>query len=345
MTLEEFINSQEIALYIQNLPPQTTIDKVLFPATKQLGTEIELAKGSKKKPVALRLSAFDVAVKARALNATLDIKKKEMPFFKESVLIKEKDRQMLMLAMQSNNQNLVEQLTSQVYSNYENLVEGAEVQMKRMRAQLMQSGEVNITSEDGDIVVDYNIPTNHKEILVGAATWDNPGADIVGDLIRWSKALTNDGYGKPTRILFTDTVLGYIKGNTAIKNELMARNLGAVIMTDNDVINYLNTKLGLSVGILNGTFIAEDGTTKSYYDDTKVTLIPDGALGTTVYGTTPEEADKLYGTGKLDTSIINTGVAITTKVQEDPVTIETKVSQLGIPSFDRADECFFAKVK
>lgn len=345
MTLEEFINSQEIALYIQNLPPQTTIDKTLFPATKQLGTEIELAKGSKKKPVALRVSAFDVAVKARALSATLDIKKKDMPFFKESVLIKEKDRQMLMLAMQSNNQNLVEQLTSQVYNNYQNLVDGAEVQMIRMRAQLLQTGEINITTSDGDIVVDYNIPANHKEVLTGTATWDNPDADIVGDLIRWSKALTDDGYGKPTRILFTDTVLGYIKGNTAIKNELMARNLGAVIVTDTDIINYLNTKLNLSVGLLNGTFIAEDGTTKSYYDDTEVTLIPDGSLGNTVYGTTPEEADKIYGTGKLDTSIVNTGVAITTKVQEDPVTVETKVSQLGIPSFDRADECFFATIK
>ena len=344
MTLEEFINSQEIALYIQNLPPQTTIDKTLFPVTKQLGTEIELAKGSKKKPVALRMSTFDVAVKARALSATLDIKKKDMPFFKESVLIKEKDRQMLMLAMQSNNQNLVEQLTSQVYNNYQNLVDGAEVQMIRMRAQLLQNGEINITTSDGDIVVDYNIPSNHKEVLTGTATWDNPAADIVGDLIRWSKVLTDDGYGKPVRILFTDKVLGYIKGNTAIKNELMARNLGAVIVTDTDIINYLNTKLNLSVGLLNGTFIEEDGTTKSYYDDIKVTLIPDGSLGNTVYGTTPEEADKIYGTGKLDTSIVNTGVAITTKVQEDPVTVETKVSQLGIPSFDRADECFFATV-
>lgn len=345
MTLQEFINAQQIALYIQNLPPQTTIDKTLFPPTKQLGTEIELAKGSKKRPVALRMSTFDTAVKLRALNATLNLEKKEMPFFKESVLIKEKDRQFLLLAMQSNNQNLVEQLTSQIYDNYKSLVDGAEVDMIRMRSQALQTGQINVTTDDGDVVVDYNVPTNHKEVLTGTATWDNAAADIVGDLIRWSKALTNDGYGTPTRILFTDTVLGYIKGNTAIRNELMARNLGAVIMTDNDVINYLNTKLGLSVGILNGTYTDEKGVTQSYYQDNLVTLIPDGTLGSTVYGTTPEEADRLYGTGKLDTSIVNTGVAITTMLKEDPVTVETKVSELGIPSFDRVDECFFATIK
>lgn len=345
MLLEDFINAQQIALYIQGLPPYSTIDKSLLPPIKQLGTEIELAKGSKKRPVVLRQSRFDVAVKSRALNASLNLEKKEMPFFKESVTIKEKDRQFLLLAMQSDNQNLVEQLTSQIYNNYQSLVDGAEAQMRRMRAQALQKGEINIITDDGDIVVDYNVPSTHKEVLTGTATWDNPGADIVGDLIRWSKVLTDDGYGAPTRILFTNTVLNYIKGNTAIKNELMARNLGAVITTDNDIINYLNTKLGLSVGILNGTYIDETGVTQDYYEDNLVTLIPDGTLGSTVYGTTPEEADQLYGTGKIDTSIANTGVAITTMRKDDPVTIETKVSELGVPSFDRVDECFFATIK
>ncbi|PJI07048.1 MULTISPECIES: major capsid protein [Clostridium] len=346
MNLQDFINANQISLYIEKLPIQSTIDKTLFPPKKQLGTEIELAKGSMKKPVALKMSAFDTAVKSRALSASLNIEKKEMPFFKESVLIKEKERQFLLLAIQSNNQNLVEQLTSQIYDNYKSLVDGAEVQMIRMRAQALQTGKINISTDDGDIVVDYNVPSQHKETLTGTATWDNEDADIVGDLIRWSKVLTNNGYGTPTRILLTDTVLGYIKKNKAINGELVARNPNLLtIITDNDIINYLNGKLDLSVGILNGNYIDESGAIQNYYQDDLVTLIPEGALGSTVYGTTPEEADRLYGTGKLDTSIVNTGVAITTMLKEDPVTVETKVSELGIPSFDRVDECFFATVK
>lgn len=345
MTLEEFINAQQIALYIQNLPQRATIDKVLFPAVKQFGTEIELAKGSKQKPVVLRMSTFDVAVKPRALNASIDIKKKELPFFKESVMIKEKDRVMLMMAMQANNQNLIENLAEQVYGNYQVLVEGAEAQMRRARAQAIQHGEINIVTEDGDIVVDYEVPTDHKEVLTGTATWDNTSADIVGDIIRWQNTLVNDGYSKPTTMLLTETTFGYIKKNTAIRDELMARNLGAVIVTDNDIVNYLSTKLGLGIGILNGTYTAEDGSTQNYYDDNYITLIPDGTIGATVYGTTPEEADKTFGSGKHDTAIVNTGVAITTMAKEDPVTIETKVSQLSLPSFTRVDECFFAQAK
>ena len=73
-------------------------------------------------------------------------------------------------------------------------------------------------------------------------------------------------------------------------------------------------------------------------------MIPEGTLGNSVYGTTPEEADKIYGSGKLDTQIVRTGIAITAMCKEDPVTVETKVSQIGMPSFERIDECFFAKV-
>jgi hypothetical protein len=342
MNLTDFISAKEIALYIQNLPPRTTIDQALFPNSKQWGTEIELAKGSKQRPVALKMSTFDVAVKPRALKADLKIDKKELPFFKESVLIKEKDRQMLMLAMQSNNQNLVEQLISQVYENYQSLVAGAGVQATRMRAQLLQKGVINIVTEDGDIVVDYEVPAAHKETLLGAAMWSDPTADIVGDIQRWQKALSNEGYAKPNRMLLTEVTFGYIAQNTAIVNEIKGGT--NLIVTDTDIISYLAKKLNISVGILNGTFTAEDDSTMNYYEDDYVTLIPEGALGKTVYGTTPEEADKVYGSGKLDTQIVNTGVAITTMLKEDPVTVETKVSQLVLPSFDRADECFFAIV-
>lgn len=344
MELKDFINASQIALYINNLPPATTIDEVLFTNTKQWGTEIELAKGSKQKPVALRMSTFDVAVKARALNASLDIKKKELPFFKESILIKEKDRQLLLMAMQSNNQNLVEQLISQIYDNYQALVDGAKVQARRMKAQALQKGLINITTDDGDIVVDYGAPSDHRETLLTTARWSQTStADVVGDIIRWQNAITDDGYAKPARMLLTRKTFGYIASNAAILAELTS-TLGNVIITDANIIDYIKKKLDVSIGILNGTFTNEAGQITNYYEDELVTLIPEGVLGKTVYGTTPEEADKVYGTGKLDTEIVNTGVAITTMLKEDPVTVETKVSQLVLPSFDRVDECFFAVV-
>ena len=68
-----------------------------------------------------------------------------------------------------------------------------------------------------------------------------------------------------------------------------------------------------------------------------VCLIPDGALGGTWYGTTPEEAD-LRGASSAEVSIVNTGVAITRILQEHPVNINTFASEIVLPSFERMDE-------
>lgn len=344
MNLFDYINSKEIALYIKGLKEETTLDKQLFPSDKQYGMEIELAKGAKQKPVALKLSSFDVNVEPRVLKADVNIEKRDMPFMKESVLVNEKERQKLMLALQANNENIVNQILSTVYGNYKALVDGAEVQMRRMRAQLLQNGVINISSADGDIQVDYNIPSNHKETITTAAKkWNVATADIMGDITRWQKVLVDEGYGKPPVLMLTDVCFGYVCNNTAILNAIKGLDTSKIVLPA-DVKNFLATKFELTVAVVNGVFVNEAGATVSYYEDNKVTLIPRGTLGRTVYGTTPEEADAIFGSGKLDTQIVNTGVAITTMEKADPVNVETKVSQLGMPSFEKADECFFATV-
>ncbi|NFO03127.1 major capsid protein [Clostridium botulinum] len=344
MKISEFINSKQIALYINNLPPQTNIDEALFPSDKQLSMELELAKGAKQRPVALKMSTFDVAAKVRALKANVNVEKKEMPFFKEAVGIKEKDRRKLIEAKNSNNQNLIDFMLKQVFDNYANLVGGADVQATRMRAQVIQKGEINIVTDDGDIVVDYGIPLEHKEVLSGSAKWSDPSADIVGDIKRWQKKFTDSGSEKPTRMLLTEKTFSYITINEAITKDLKSRTLGEVIITDEDYISFLKKKLSLEIAFLNGVYVDEQEKKQNYYEDNLVTLIPKGTLGKTIYSITPEEYDKIYGSQTIDTEVIKTGIAITTMVKEDPVAVDTKVSQIVLPSFDNAEECFFATV-
>ena len=344
MNLQEFINSKEIALYIENLPPQIALDTSLFPNDKQLSTELEMAKGAMQRPVAIRMSQFDVAAKIRALKAEVSVEKKEMPFFKEAIGINEKARRDLTIAKDSSNQNLVEFIIKQVFENYANLVGGADVQASRMRSQILQKGEINIVTEDGDIVVDYGVPADHKETLTGADLWSNPASDIVGDIRRWQKVFTDKGLTKPTRLLMTDKTFDYIVSNNAITKDLKTRAFGDVILVEEDYKAFLRKKLGVEIAILNGVYLDEKGVQQNFYEDNIVTLIPAGTLGKTIYAVTPEEFDKSYGSGKLDTSVIKTGISITTMVKEDPVSVDTKISQIVLPSFDRANECFFATV-
>lgn len=349
MDLKDYINSANIALYMKELPEEKTIDKALFPSKKQLGTELEFAKGAKKKAVALRMSTFDVAAKVRALSASINIEKRELPFFKEAMGINESTRRDLINASKSTNQNLVEAVASQVFENYAVLVEGANIQAKRMRASLIQKGEINLTTDDGDIVVDYSVPANHKEALTGLAVWTNPDANICADVARFQKAITDDNNPTPTTILLTEkmfrdsfmvnkAITAHLKGGDSTQN---------MILNIADYINFVKERLGLSIGFLeNTTFIPAEGVAaQPYYEDKYVSFMSGNTLGFTVYGTTPEEYDKVYGSSKLDTSIVNNAIAITTMVKEDPISVDTKVSQLVLPSFERADEVFFATVK
>ena len=69
-------------------------------------------------------------------------------------------------------------------------------------------------------------------------------------------------------------------------------------------------------------------------------------LGFTYFATSPEEFDKLHGTGKLDTTLTGpvNGTAITVLLKEDPISVDTKVSVMPICSFERADEVLFLTV-
>ncbi|MGP1568811.1 MAG: hypothetical protein ACTTHM_08825 [Peptoanaerobacter stomatis] len=42
--------------------------------------------------------------------------------------------------------------------------------------------------------------------------------------------------------------------------------------------------------------------------------------------------------------MVHIAIAITTIVKEAPVGVDTKVSMISMPAFDRIDECFFVTV-
>lgn len=70
-----------------------------------------------------------------------------------------------------------------------------------------------------------------------------------------------------------------------------------------------------------------------------VVMFPDGDLGRTWFGTTPEESD-LLASSVANVSITDTGVAVTTIQHADPVNVETKVTMICLPSFEAADQIY-----
>ncbi len=350
--LEDYINSANITLYMKQLPQEATLEKSLFPAKKVLGTKLENAKGAKKKPIALRQSTFDVAAKMRSLSADITVQSTEIPFFKESVGIDETTRRELITAFGCNNENLVKTISDQIFDGQVNLIKGSEIMPKAMAAQVIQNGQIAYSSneEDGDVIVDYGVPSTHKIVLTSSDKWTNADADIVGDVKKWQKIIKDDQYPKPTTLLLTENTFD----NTFLINKKITAHLNGNVMNQNrilsqkDYLQFAKEIMGLAIVFLDdSTYYPYEGAAPvQYYEDNKITLTSGTTLGNTVYGTTPEEFDKTHGSGKLDTTMAGlvNGTAITTMVKADPVTVDTKVSVMPIVSFDRADEVFFATV-
>ena len=88
----------------------------------------------------------------------------------------------------------------------------------------------------------------------------------------------------------------------------------------------------------------EAGNFTGYFADDIFVLMPEGPLGETHYGTTPEESDLMTGATSAEVSLVNNSVAVTTSKIVDPVNVETKVSMVMLPSFEQADAVFILDV-
>ena len=105
----------------------------------------------------------------------------------------------------------------------------------------------------------------------------------------------------------------------------------------------MQEQLWFSVIIYNKKFKTENGTTTNFYPDDMCALIPDGFLGSTWFGTTPEERTGMQS--GMQISIVNTGIAIAvSRPNTIPLKTETVASEIVLPSFERMDECFVMKV-
>ena len=207
--------------------------------------------------------------------------------------------------------------------------------------QLLSTGTISLANNGQEYLYDYGLDTKQK--VTAATKWDQTNADILGDIQAWQDDRENAGYGRPTRAITSRKVMRNMQKNEAIKNALYVLGQGKVMITEDMVKNYIQEQTGVTIEVYEKKYKGLDGKIKRFIPDDLFILIPEGELGETVFGTTPEEAD-LMASNKADVSIVDTGVAITTYEEVDPVNVHTKVSEVVLPSFDMADYIVIAEV-
>lgn len=343
MTIFDLIKAPELTSYweenVQDRPPY--LGEELFPNDKKLGLKLDWIKGANGLPVVLKPSGFDVGAVPRP-RLGFDKLSAEMPFFKESTYVDEELRQQLNLVLETGNQAYIDAVINRVFADEMNLLEGARARREQMRMMALTTGAIAISANGQNYSYDYGMPADHKSEVT--TSWSTTTSDPIEDLRTAMDKIEDDTGIRPTRGICTRKTWGYLRVNEKIMKSIFVLSNGQVSgLSDSQLSQYLVDQLGLELIVYGKRYKNDAGTAAQFVPDDTVVLFPEGQLGTTWFGTTPEESD-LMGGKVANVSITDMGVAVTTIEKADPVNVETKVTQICLPSFESADSVYILDV-
>jgi hypothetical protein len=332
----DFIKTKNMIEYWinKNINKKPYLGEALFPSVKEIGVRLDWLKGSTGLPVVLKLSAWDSKVTKRDREG-FEVLSTKMPFFKEAMAVDEELMQKLRELMQANNEARIDNILSKVFDDQVKLIDAAYERVEAMRMQALTTGTVVVTGNGAKYTYDFQMPQENKKTVL--TSWSDPTADIIKDIDDIKLAMKAKGVTL-RYLIVNSNVVRYFMQNTKIKNAIYVMANGNVDVTSARAISFIATETGINIIEQDNVYANEDGTTTPYFADDIAVFIPEGPLGQTHYGVTPEEDKAQSGSSKLDVAMVNDQVAVTTWETEDPVATMNKVSMVALPSFDRADE-------
>lgn len=327
------------------------LGEALFPSTKQMGLDFKDIRGVKGLPVALQASAYDTVSTIRSREG-IKVSEKELAYFKESMLLKEQDEVDIMRLTNASDP-YAKDVVARIYDDETALIDGANVIPEIMRMQLLSSANgnpsISIASDGATYAYNYDPDNEYKNNnfvkLTGTDVWsDFANSDPIADIEAGMDAVEDETGTRPTLALMSKTTFGWLKKNDNIKNAILASNILAVQnITDALVKSYVADTLGVTIVVYNKKYKNYNGVATQFYPDGMCTLIPEGALGKTVYGSTPEERTS-YQINDANVAMVDGKIAVTVSTSNDPVQTKTVVSEALLPSFDRIMETYTMNV-
>ena len=228
-----------------------------------------------------------------------------------------------------------EELTKFVFDDAANLFEGVVARANVMKGQFLGNGIITIKENNVDMSIDYGVPGTAK---VTMSKWEEPGADIMGDIQKMVNAAEDLGY-VVNKAVTSLKMINYMRNNTAMQTAV----LGAAnkrLLTKQELANLLMQEYDITVDRCDEKFRYKkaDGTlaTGRYLKENVFTLYeaePNGSFGTGLWGPTPEETEYRQYISEENRSFVTLSMWAT----PDPVAVWTKASGMFIPVAPKAN--------
>ena len=344
----DYITAKAQAAYWENYIAEQSeapfLGEELFPDKKQKGLKMSYIKGANGLAKVAPLSALDAKV-LRKDRIGFSKQETEMPFFKLAMGIDETLRQELLMA-EAAGEEYYQEVLARIFDDNMSLLKDMAVSRERMRMQLLTTGAIVMEANGQSFKYDYELGAEQKVTVT--KSWSDPEADIVGDIVKYQDAIEAKTGVRPTRMVMRRNVFKYLLQNEFIKNNIYVINSavnGKVNISESAVLTVLREYAKItSISIYDKMYQDEEGTVQYFVPEDLVVLLPEGNIGNTVFGTTPEEAD-LRASKIADVSLVDTGVAISTYMEADPVRKDTKTSQICLPSGENINKIVIVTVR
>ena len=335
-TILDLFSNKLVLDYTRNREYAELLGETLFPERKTDSLELEQINGGSRIPVIASVHAWDTEAEigsreASKMGLDLALVKRKLP-------LKEKD----IIALE-NPRTPAEQkyLMEQVYNDIDVLVQGVRARAEKMRMEVLANGTVSLDENGIKATIDYNVPSEHKEVLAGTATWDNEASDPLADIERWVDALDVT----PTRALTSKKVYRLLMRHPKVVAAVFGKDTGRVVSIDD--FDAFMTAHGFPIfrtydvkykkQAANGTYTSE-----RYFPENKIAFFNDDLLGETIYGPTAEEI-RLTRDPSIETGMVGNVFTCVYEEGADPVSTWKKAVATVLPSFAAADEVFQAQ--
>lgn len=337
--------------YKASLGETPYLGRTKFGTRKQNGLDLGFIKGQNSLPVTLKGSAFDAQAPLRDGIGFSKIEN-EMPFFRESYMVTEKEEQDYATFLDAANESYANQVLANIVKKPLDLIRGALVVPERMIWQLLTPANgipsINVIV-DGDTTKQYTIDyietskqstyaDDHFVEIKGNSQWkESATATPLDDLITTKRDFAKKtGYSLATFTMNTTTWEQLLACEDTKKQVMGAFAYSQGIrVRQSDVVAYLR-EYGINIEVYDKVYVGEDGDTHSFVPDGYVSAQADGVyLGDVVFGTTPEE--RSYDTANGSLSIVETGIAVATYTTPHPVNTHCVCSEIALPTFEGID--------
>jgi hypothetical protein len=346
--------------YQKTLGSAPYLGRQKFGTRKQDSLDLRFIKGKSGLPVSLKASNFDAQAELRDVGGFSDIQN-EMPFYRESYMVTEKEEQEYDNYRSAENSNLANQVLREISKKPMNLIEGARVVPERQIWSLLapEDGVPKIEVHIGKdkYTVEYtsdNGVAHKKDHFVdvtngGAATTDKWSAKATAtpldDLIKIKRDFAKkSGYSIVRYSMNGETWEMVLEAEDTKKQVLgITAYNGGIRLQQSQVVEYLRG-YGIEIEVYDKIYIdPADGKTKYFIPTGIVSAQSAGVyLGDYVFGKTPEERSGSLTDGNL--SIVETGIAVYTYATNHPINTHCIVSMIGLPTFEGMDSVVVIKV-